>query len=99
MTADTAAINKANLRKRFILVVYNIFLLANNTAISSTNIEIIKNDSYIYYVIMWSKTPQDCPIRPNNDKMSVSAIGTGIVCMMAEPSAGKVMTPAEGINN
>ncbi len=48
---------------------------------------------------MWSKTPQDCPIRPNNDKMSVSASGTGIVCMMAEPSAGKVMTPAEGINN
>lgn len=48
---------------------------------------------------MWPKTPQDCQIRPNNDKLSVSAIGTGIVCMMAEPSAGKVMTPAEEINN
>jgi len=80
-------------------VVYNIFLLANNTAISSTNIEIIEIDSYIYYVIMWSKMPQDCPIRPNNDKMSVSAIGTGIVYMMAEPSAWKALTPAKRINN
>lgn len=48
---------------------------------------------------MWSKMPQDCPIRPNNDKMSVSAIGTGIVYMMAEPSACKALTPTKRINN